>query len=156
MGRGAGRPRLVGRLGRLWLGVTGRSSQAVLGGARRKDQREGHDQREGDLLCGSGLVAAGQQITGRTLDQNRDVVADGASELGVGRVHGGVDRVRVQVGEPLHEARPDILQGVRLIVPRHILIFRAVAHPDKGHSAVDVYAIGVSKCRPFHSGLRLA
>jgi hypothetical protein len=100
-------------------------------------------------------VAAGKQITGRPLDQNRDVVANWASELGVGRVHGGVDRVRVQIGEPLPKARPDILQGVRLILPRHIPILRDVAHPDKGHSAVDVYAIGVSKCRPLHSGLRL-
>lgn len=67
-------------------------------------------------------MATGKKVAGCALDQNRDVVANGASELGVGHVHGGVDRVRVQIGEPLHEARPDILQGVRLIVPRHLLI----------------------------------
>lgn len=90
-------------------------------------------------------MAAGKQITRCALDQNRDVVANGASELGVGRVHSGVDRVRIQIGEPLHKARPDILQGLRLFVPRHILILRATAHPDKWHSAGDAYAFGVSK-----------
>lgn len=76
-------------------------------------------------------MAAGKQIACCALDQNRDVVANWASEPGVGRVHGGVDRVRVQLRESHREARPDILQGLRLIVPRHILILRAVARPDK-------------------------